>query len=150
MLGCRCRTCKLNCCATGPAPHYILKFVKRLKITPLLTLPTQSHPHPQTEPLFTSWWLPNLYYWPRILSKPSCPTVYYSFAFGCSTSTSHSNCTKLYTSSAPNNTTCPYSMHFANHSAACQPENLRVILDSSLFPLSISFSLTQPLPTTQC
>lgn len=34
--------------------HYLLKFVRRLKITPLLTLPTQSHPHPDWTSAHTS------------------------------------------------------------------------------------------------
>lgn len=42
---------RIHFCEKSHNFHYLLKFVKRLQITPLLTLPTQSHPHPQTEPL---------------------------------------------------------------------------------------------------
>lgn len=87
--------------------HYLLTFVKKSNITPLLTVPTRSHPHPQTEPWLISPWLPILYHWPIILSKLSYPTVYYTFALGCSTSTFNSTDTKLNASTAPQTQCAP-------------------------------------------
>lgn len=50
--------------------HYLLKFVKRLKTTPLFPLAT-NFTHIHRQPLLTSRWLPMLFQWPRIFSKPS-------------------------------------------------------------------------------
>ena len=93
--------------------HYLLKFIKRLKPTPPSYY--QFHPHPQTEPLLTSRWLPVLYQWPRIFSKPSSNCLLH-ICLRLLHKHLQLNLYKINTSSAPNYSMFSYSVHSTNHS----------------------------------
>ena len=75
----------------------------------------QFHPQPQTEPLLTSRWLPVLYQWPRIFSKPSSNCLLH-ICLPMLHKHLQLNLYKINTSSAPNRSMFSYSIHSINHS----------------------------------
>lgn len=102
--------------------HYLLKFVKRLKTTPLFPLAT-NFTHIHRQPLLTSRWLPMLFQWPRIFSKPSSNCLLH-ICLRMLHKHLQLNSYKINTSSAPNHSMFSYSIHPTNHSVVQKIQEL--------------------------